>query len=67
MDFDLPLLALERLMKAKGAERVSEDAKEELKKILEQYLYDLSQKASKIAVHAGRKTITAGDLLIARE
>lgn len=63
----LPLLALENLMKAKGADRVSEDAKEELKKILESYLYDLSLKSSKIAGHAGRKTINSGDLLIAKE
>lgn len=63
----LPLLALERLMKAKGAERVSEDAKEELKKILEHYLYELSLKASKISSHSGRKTINGGDLLIGRE
>lgn len=63
----LPLSALENLMKDKGAQRVSEDAKEELKKILESYLYDLSQKASKIASHSKRKTINGGDLLIARE
>ncbi len=63
----LPLSALEKLMKEKGAERVSEDAKVELKKILENYLYDLSQKASKISSHSGRKTINSGDLLIARE
>lgn len=63
----LPLLALENLMKEKGAERVSEDAKLELKKILENYLYDLSLKASKIASHSGRKTINSGDMLIARE
>ena len=54
-------------MKAKGAERVSEDAKEELKKILEHYLYELSLKASKISSHSGRKTINGGDLLIGRE
>jgi len=63
----IPLLALERLMKEKGAERVSDGAKEELKKILENYLYDLSLKASKISTHSGRKTINAGDLLIGRE
>lgn len=63
----LPILALENLMKEKGADRVSEDSKEELKKILESYLYDLSIKASKIASHSGRKTINSGDLLIAKE
>ena len=64
---NLPISAIENLMKEKGAERVSEDAKEELRKILESYLYDLSVKSSKIAGHSGRKTINAGDLYIARE
>jgi len=63
----LPVSALENLMKEKGAIRVSDDARIELKKILENYLYDLSLKASKIASHSGRKTINAGDLLIAKE
>lgn len=63
----LPISALENLMKEKGAQRVSDNAKEELKKILETYLYDLSLKASKIASHSGRKTINSGDLLIAKE
>jgi len=63
----LPLAALENLMKEKGAQRVSEDAKNELKKILENYLYELSLKASKIASHSGRKTINSGDILIAKE
>ena len=62
----IPLLALEKLMKETGAERVSDDAKVELKKILETYLYELSIKASKIASHSKRKTINSGDLLIAR-
>ncbi len=63
----LPLLALEKLMKEKGAKRVSDDSRLELKKILENYLYDLSLKASKIANHSKRKTINSGDLLIAKE
>lgn len=63
----LPVSALENLMKEKGAIRVSNDARDELKKILESYLYDLSLKASKIATHSGRKTINSGDLLIAKE
>ena len=63
----IPLSALEKLMKEKGAIRVSEDGVEELRKILETYLYNLSQKASKISSHAGRKTITSADLLIAKE
>ena len=63
----LPISAVENLMKEKGAERVSDDAREEMRKILEQYLYDLSIKASRIANHSGRKTINEGDILIAKE
>lgn len=63
----LPILAIERLMKEYGAERISEDAKVELKNILENYLEDLSIKASKIAVHTGRKTITGADVKIANQ
>ena len=61
----LPLLALEILMKEKGAQRVSEDAKIELRRILEEELIELSLKASKISQHSGRKTINSGDLNIA--
>lgn len=64
---NLPILAIEKLAKEKGAERISEKAKEELQKILENYLYEISVKASKISKHSGRKTIKASDLLIARE
>jgi histone H3/H4 len=67
MSTKIPILALENLMKDKGAERISDDATKELRKILENYLYDLSLKASKIASHSGRKTINSGDLLIAKE
>lgn len=54
-------------MKEKGAERVSDDAKLELKRILEEELSEIVTKAGKIAQHSGRKTINSGDLLIARE
>ena len=67
MGLGLPVSALENLMKIKGAQRVSDEARVELKRILEEYLYDISMKASKIASHSGRKTINSGDLLIAKE
>lgn len=62
-----PILAIEKLMKEKGAKRISDDAKQELKKILENHLYNLSIKASKIATHAKRKTINSADILIANQ
>ena len=64
---ELPDLAIERLMKEKGAERVSEDAKKEMRKILQEHLYNLSTKAAKVTNHADRKTINSGDIYIAKE
>jgi histone H3/H4 len=63
----IPKLAIEKLMKKYGAERVSEDAILEMQKILENYLYVIAQKASKIADHSNRKTIMESDILIAKE
>jgi DNA-binding protein len=62
---DIPLAAMERLLKKAGAERVSEDAKEELRDALEEYALRLGQDANKFSLHAGRKTIKAEDVKLA--
>ena len=61
----LPLAAMEKLLKKCGAPRVSEDAKEALKEILELYADEIGQKAVRIAQHSGRKTVKAGDVKLA--
>ncbi len=61
----LPLAAMEKLLKQCGAARVSEDAKEVMKDILEEYGEQLGQKAVRIAQHSGRKTIKGSDLKLA--
>ena len=63
---EIPILSIENLMKEKGCQKISVEAKKEMKKILSNYLYELSQKASKIATHSKRKTINSGDILIAK-
>lgn len=63
---DIPLAAMERLLKKAGAERVSEDAKEELRNALEEYAIKLGQDANKYSLHAGRKTVKAEDVKLAR-
>jgi len=61
----LPLAAMEKMMKKAGAARVSENAKEVLKDMLEDYGEKISEKAVKIASHSGRRTVKGGDLKLA--
>jgi len=58
----LPRAAMEALLKQAGAERVSEDAKDALKRILEEEALRIGKEAVKIALVDGRKTVKAADL-----
>jgi histone H3/H4 len=64
---DLPLAPLERLMRKAGAQRVSEDAVIALARILKDEAEEISEDAIAIAKHAGRKTITADDIRLAKK
>ncbi len=61
----IPLAAMEQLMKQAGAERVSDKAKATLKEVLEEYGKVVAADAVKFALHAGRKTVKAGDIKLA--
>lgn len=60
-----PVAAIEQLMKHAGAERVSDNAKETLKKVIEERAFILAEQAIRFAAHAGRKTVKAGDIKLA--
>ena len=62
---ELPIAALDRLIRKGGAERVSEDAAIELGKILEEVAIDISKQAIELAKHAKRKTVTDKDIRLA--
>ncbi|MFA5745941.1 MAG: histone family protein [archaeon] len=62
---DLPVAAIDRLIRKAGAERVSEDAAEELSKILSEVAMDISKQAIELAKHAKRKTVTGEDIKLA--
>ena len=65
MSEELSLSAMQRLIKKAGAERVGEDAVEELSKLLESVGLRVATKAVELAAHAGRKTVKASDVQIA--
>ncbi len=61
----LPLAAMEKILKNVGANRVSDKAKVALKNVVEDIAEDIAQDAVKFAMHAGRKTVKAGDIRLA--
>lgn len=61
----LSLSAMEKTMKTAGAHRVSEEAKEALRDVLEEIGERISREAVELSRHAGRKTIKAGDIKLA--
>jgi histone H3/H4 len=61
----LPLAAMEKLLKAAGADRVSEDAKEALRDALEERSMAIGHKANEFAAHANRKTVKGADIRLA--
>ncbi len=61
----LPLAAMEKLLKHTGSDRVSEDAKEKLRDVLEEYAFELGKQANQFAAHANRKTIRGSDIQLA--
>jgi histone H3/H4 len=63
----LPLAAMEKLLKHAGADRVSEDAKESLREVLEEYATELGKRANEFAAHANRKTIKGSDIVLAKK
>jgi len=61
----LPNAPIERIIRNAGAERVSEDAVEELKEAVEELAAELATDASEMADHAERKTVTKDDIEMA--
>jgi histone H3/H4 len=62
---ELGLASMYRVIKKSGAERVSDDAADELRKILEGIAEKIARQAVELSLHAGRKTVKAEDVQLA--
>ncbi len=59
------LSAMYRILKKSGAERVSDESADELRRILEEIGVTIAKNAVEMSIHAGRKTIKAEDVRLA--
>lgn len=63
----LPKAPVERLIRKAGGERVSDDAAVKLAAVLEKIGLEISEHATKLSHHAGRKTVVLEDIELAAE
>ena len=62
---ELGLSAIYRIMKKAGAERISEESANELRRIVEEMTGSIAKSAVAMAIHAGRKTVKVEDVKLA--
>ncbi len=62
---ELGLSAMYRILKKAGAERVSDESANELRRIIEEVADSIAKSAVDMASHAGRKTVKAEDVKLA--
>ena len=60
---ELGLSAMNRILKKAGAERVTQESANELRRIVEDIANEIAKNSIEMAKHAGRRTIRAEDVL----
>jgi histone H3/H4 len=64
MSTKLPLAPIKRIAVEGGAQRIGIPAAEVIALAAEQWIKDITMKAEKYAVHAGRKTVKPEDIVV---
>ncbi len=62
---DLGVSAMYRILKKAGADRVSDESADELRRVMEDIAAEIAKNAVDMSKHAGRKTVKAEDVKLA--
>ena len=62
---ELGLSAMYRILKKAGAERVSDESADELRRVIEEIADSIAKSAVDMSSHAGRKTVKGEDIKLA--
>ncbi len=62
---DIGMSAMYRILKKAGAQRISDESADELRRITEEIAGGIAKSAVEMASHAGRKTIKSEDVKLA--
>ena len=54
-----------RILKKSGAQRVSDESADELRRIIEEVAIAIAKSAVEMSIHAGRKTVRSEDVKLA--
>ena len=63
---EIPVAPMVRILRKANIDRVSDDAAVALRDILEDYALEIGERAAKLARHAGRVTVKAEDVKLAK-
>ena len=64
---ELGLSAMYRILKKSGAQRVSDESANELRRVIEEIAEAIAKNAVEMSSHAGRKTVKADDVKLASQ
>jgi histone H3/H4 len=63
---EIPVAPMVRILKKANIDRVGDDAAVALRDVLEEYGLEVAERAAQLAKHAGRVTVKAEDIRLAR-
>jgi DNA-binding protein len=63
---EIPVAPMVRILKKANIDRVGDDAAVALRDVLEEYGLEVAERAARLAKHAGRVTVKAEDIRLAR-